>query len=111
MEGEERACYRFGQQRPRHCAGSVFQRGESHDVQRSPTLIVNVEPSAQLQYALYGEGPSLEDCDLITTSMPLPYLALQILAHELGLLPASPVLVRRSADRVKQTEIQAPISA
>ena len=41
-------------------------------VQRSPTLIVNVEPSAQLQYALYGEGPSLEDCDLITTSMPLP---------------------------------------
>lgn len=41
-------------------------------VQRSPTLIVNVEPSAQLPYALYGEGPPLEDCDLITTSMPLP---------------------------------------
>ena len=41
-------------------------------VQRSPTLIVNVEPSAQLPYALYGEGPSLEDCDLISTSMPLP---------------------------------------
>ena len=40
-------------------------------VQRSPTLVVNVEPSAQLPYALYGEGPSLEDCDLITTSMPL----------------------------------------
>jgi len=40
-------------------------------VQRSPTLIVNVEPSAQLPYALYDEGPSLEDCDLITTSMPL----------------------------------------
>src|SRR5213080_1830118 len=41
-------------------------------VQRSSTLIVNVEPSAQLPYALYDEGPSLEDCDLITTSMPLP---------------------------------------
>ena len=41
-------------------------------VQRSPTLIVNVEPSAQLPYALYEEGPPLEDCDLITTSMPLP---------------------------------------
>jgi len=41
-------------------------------VQRSSTMIVNVEPSAQLQYALYDEGPSLEDCDLITTSMPLP---------------------------------------
>jgi putative flavoprotein involved in K+ transport len=35
-------------------------------VQRSSTLIVNVEPSAQLPYALYDEGPSLEDCDLIT---------------------------------------------
>jgi Pyridine nucleotide-disulphide oxidoreductase len=41
-------------------------------VQRSPTMIVNVEPSAQLPYALYDEGPSLEDCDLITASMPLP---------------------------------------
>ena len=39
-------------------------------VQRSPTLIVNVEPSAQIPYALYDEGPPLEDCDLITTSMP-----------------------------------------
>ena len=35
-------------------------------------MIVNVEPSAQLQYALYDEGPPLEDCDLITASMPLP---------------------------------------
>jgi putative flavoprotein involved in K+ transport len=34
-------------------------------------LIVNIEPSAQLPYALYDEGLSLEDCDLITTSMPL----------------------------------------
>jgi putative flavoprotein involved in K+ transport len=39
-------------------------------LQRSPTLIVNIEPSAQLPYALYDEGPSLEDCDLITTSIP-----------------------------------------
>jgi putative flavoprotein involved in K+ transport len=39
-------------------------------VQRSPTLIVNIEPSAQLPYALYDEGPSFEDCDLITVSMP-----------------------------------------
>jgi thioredoxin reductase len=39
-------------------------------VQRSPTLIVNIEPSAQLAYALYDEGPPLEDCDLITVSMP-----------------------------------------
>ena len=34
-------------------------------------MIVNVEPSAQLPYTLYDEGPPLEDCDLITTSMPL----------------------------------------
>ena len=40
-------------------------------VQRSPTLIVNIEPSAQLPYALYSEGTPLEDCDLITASMPL----------------------------------------
>ncbi|MDX1433227.1 MAG: NAD(P)/FAD-dependent oxidoreductase [Gammaproteobacteria bacterium] len=39
-------------------------------VQRSSTLIVNVEPSAQLPYALYDEGPSLEDCDLIVTGTP-----------------------------------------
>ena len=32
-------------------------------VQRNPTTIVNVEPSAQLPYTLYDEGPSLEDCD------------------------------------------------
>jgi putative flavoprotein involved in K+ transport len=40
-------------------------------VQRSPTLIVNIEPSAQLVYSLYDEGPPVEDCDLITASMPL----------------------------------------
>ena len=40
-------------------------------VQRSPTMVVNVEPSAQLPYALYDEGLPLEDCDLITTSIPL----------------------------------------
>jgi putative flavoprotein involved in K+ transport len=49
-------------------------------VQRSSTLIVNVEPSAQLPYALYDEGPSLEDCDLITASIPL---AIAKLSHML----------------------------
>ena len=39
-------------------------------VQRRSTLIVNIEPSAQIPYALYDEGPSLEDCDLIVTAMP-----------------------------------------
>jgi putative flavoprotein involved in K+ transport len=39
-------------------------------VQRSSTLITNIEPSAQLAYAIYSEG-TLEDNDLIATSMPL----------------------------------------
>ncbi|HUN47543.1 MAG TPA: NAD(P)/FAD-dependent oxidoreductase, partial [Stellaceae bacterium] len=40
-------------------------------IQRGSTLIVNIEPSAQLPYSLYDEGLPLEDCDLITTSVPL----------------------------------------
>ena len=40
-------------------------------VQRSPTLVINRDPSAQLVYSLYSEGPPLEDCDLITASVPL----------------------------------------
>jgi len=40
-------------------------------IQRSSTLITNIEPSAQLAYAAYNEG-TLEDNDLIATSMPLP---------------------------------------
>jgi cation diffusion facilitator CzcD-associated flavoprotein CzcO len=39
-------------------------------VQRSSTLIVSIEPSAQLVYAPYNEG-TLDDNDLIATSMPL----------------------------------------
>lgn len=40
-------------------------------VQRSATLVTNIEPSAQLAYATYNEG-ALEDNDLIATSMPTP---------------------------------------
>jgi cation diffusion facilitator CzcD-associated flavoprotein CzcO len=50
-------------------------------VQRSPTLIINIEPSAQLVYGLYSEGPPLEDCDLITASVPL---ALARKTHQLA---------------------------
>jgi putative flavoprotein involved in K+ transport len=39
-------------------------------VQRSPTLIIQCDPSAQLVYSLYSEGPPLEDCDLVTASLP-----------------------------------------
>ena len=49
-----------------HASGAIVTL-----VQRSSTMVVNVEPSAQLPYALYAEGPPLEDCDLITMSIPL----------------------------------------
>lgn len=43
-------------------------------VQRRPTTVVSVEPSGQLVYGLYKEGPPTEDCDLIVTSVPFPIL-------------------------------------
>ena len=43
-------------------------------IQRSPTMVVNIEPSAQLPYALYEEGHSLEDCDLLAAATPLKVL-------------------------------------
>jgi len=50
-------------------------------VQRSPTLVVNVEPSAQLYDGVYfGDGPPREDRDLINTSVPL---AVMRQAHKL----------------------------
>jgi len=49
-----------------HSAGAAVTM-----VQRSPTMVVNLEPSAQLPYALYDEGPDLADCDLLAAAMPL----------------------------------------
>ena len=49
-----------------YCAGAQVTL-----VQRSPTLIIQCDPSAQLVYSLYSEGPPLEDCDLITLGVPL----------------------------------------
>lgn len=44
-------------------------------VQRSPTEVVNVEPSAQLYDGLfYGDGPVFADRDLISASIPLDVL-------------------------------------
>jgi cation diffusion facilitator CzcD-associated flavoprotein CzcO len=41
-------------------------------IQRGPSLVVSIEPSAQLPYALYDENRSIDECDFITTSMPMP---------------------------------------
>ena len=40
-------------------------------VQRSPTTVVSIEPSAQLVYEPYNHG-TMDDNDLVATSMPLP---------------------------------------
>ncbi|MDA9825129.1 NAD(P)/FAD-dependent oxidoreductase [Alphaproteobacteria bacterium] len=41
-------------------------------IQRSPSLVVNIEPSAQFPYKLYDEDRGTDECDFITTSMPTP---------------------------------------
>ena len=43
-------------------------------IQRGSTMIINIEPGAQLPYSLYHEGPNLDECDLITTAMPFPLM-------------------------------------
>ncbi len=55
-------------------------------MQRSPTLIVNIEPAAQLPYALYSEGIPTDDCDMIAASMPL---ALARHSHQLMAVQAA----------------------
>ncbi len=43
-------------------------------VQRGSTTVVSIEPSAKLNYALYDEGPPLEDCDLIGSAATPPQI-------------------------------------
>ena len=43
-------------------------------IQRGSTTVVSIDPSAKLNYALYEEGPSLEDCDLLATATTYPLL-------------------------------------
>ncbi|HEY0508529.1 MAG TPA: FAD-dependent oxidoreductase [Blastococcus sp.] len=43
-------------------------------VQRSPTCVLSLEPSGTMVYALYSEGPPIEDVDLITAATPYPLL-------------------------------------
>ena len=42
-------------------------------IQRSPTYVVSLL-EAQRVYAIYGEGPPTEDCDVLATSFPYPVL-------------------------------------
>ena len=43
-------------------------------IQRGSTTVVSIDPSAKLNYALYEEGPPLEDCDLVATATTYPLL-------------------------------------
>jgi len=43
-------------------------------IQRGSTTVVTVDPSAKLNYALYDEGPSIDDCDLIAVSGTYPLI-------------------------------------
>lgn len=41
-------------------------------VQRGSTTVVSISPSAVTNYALYNEGPPLEDCDLLAAASTYP---------------------------------------
>ncbi len=41
-------------------------------VQRGSTTVVSIEPSAKLNYALYDEGPPIEDCDMLASAVTPP---------------------------------------
>ena len=76
-------------------------------VQRNPTLILDVEPTAQLPYTIYNEGRALEECDLIAASMPL---ALFEEAHRLMAQKAREMdselhaQLRRAGFRINETD-------
>ena len=43
-------------------------------VQRGSSTVVSIEPSAKLNYALYDEGPPIDDCDMLASSVTPPLL-------------------------------------
>lgn len=43
-------------------------------IQRGSTTVVSIDPSAKLNYALYEEGPPIEDCDLLATTATYPLI-------------------------------------
>lgn len=53
-----------------HVAGAA----EVHLVQRGPTCVVSLDPSAMISYSVYNEGRSIEDADLMVAAMPYPVL-------------------------------------
>jgi cation diffusion facilitator CzcD-associated flavoprotein CzcO len=52
-----------------HCSGAQVTM-----MQRSPTCVVSLVPSGVMVYAVYKEGPSPDDIDLVTAAIPFPVL-------------------------------------
>jgi cation diffusion facilitator CzcD-associated flavoprotein CzcO len=56
-------------------AQDLYSNGaDTSIIQRGSTTVVSIDPSAKLNYALYEEGPSVADCDLIATATTYPLL-------------------------------------
>jgi putative flavoprotein involved in K+ transport len=47
---------------------------ETTIVQRGSTTVVSIDPSAKLNYAIYDEGPSVADCDLLASMATYPLI-------------------------------------
>lgn len=43
-------------------------------IQRGSGTVVSIDPSAKLNYAMYEEGPPLEDCDLVAAAATYPLI-------------------------------------
>ncbi len=43
-------------------------------IQRGSGTVVSIDPSAKLNYAMYDEGPPLEDCDLVASAATYPLI-------------------------------------
>lgn len=59
----------------------VAQDLHSHDanttiIQRGSGTVVSIDPSAKMNYAMYEEGPPLEDCDLLAAAATYPLIVL-----------------------------------
>lgn len=57
-------------------AQDLYENGAANVtmVQRSPTCVVSIDPSATMVYSIYDEGPPPEDIDLVTAAAPFGVL-------------------------------------
>ena len=70
--GQARHRHRHREFRPRHFPGPLFIRRHRHHGPAQPDARDQHRARGPTPYTLYDSGPPLEDCDLITVSMPTP---------------------------------------